>query len=273
MWSRRNTPTPSSNCLSDPTGATLQFDGTVATIRIDRSPGNRFSFGLMVQLQGILIDLANRGDLRGVVLVAGGSDFSFGADLTDPDLAVRMSGGTLGQREVAALGEEIIDRWCGLPVPTAIAARGRCIGAGACFLVGADFRFVAPDLRVQFPEVDRGLHLSWRILPRLGREFGWPLARRLALTGIGVGVEALPAASVQVCTDPEAEAFAFARSQAAKPPLAVRAITEVFRAHDRADREHTHGDVDAFASTASSQDFAEAIGAWFAKRPGNYTGR
>jgi len=253
-------------------GLRIEREGVVATIVLERSPGNRFSWALMQGFRDTLQALALESELRVLGLRATGPDFSFGADLMDPDLATRMRT-TEGQQEVAQLGEEILQLWCGFSVPTVVSAQGRCMGAGACLWVGADFRFVAPDFKLQFPEVDRGLHLSWRILPRMGRELGWPLARRLAIAAIPAKVADLPPHVAVVSSDPDEDAWKFMSEQAAKPPLAVRAITEVFRVQDRFEQAHAEGDVAAFAKTAGSEDFLEAMGAWFAKRPASYRGR
>jgi methylglutaconyl-CoA hydratase len=242
----------------------------VANIILNRPRGNRFSLGMLTDLLALLRSLHQMPDLRAVLLTALGDDFSHGADLQDPAMAEQIAGGEASRRSLAENGQALIDQWSTLPVPTIVAARGRSIGAGACLFTAADFRFTGETFSIQFPEVDRGMHLSWGILPRLTREFGWPATRRLALAGEILRSGDLPAGVATMAPDPEQAANDFAARLAAKPPLAVRSIkkvlTQVANGHPAAE------DAGLFAETVGSADFAEAMAAWFEKRPGKYEG-
>lgn len=245
----------------------------VAIVRLDAAPNNRMSLAMMQALVDTFDGLAARAELRAVVLEAAGAHFCAGADLRDPALAERMTEGEAGRREVALLGERLVNGLAQLPVPTIVAARGHVVGAGGCLFTAADFRLCAPDVELSFPEVERGMHLGWRILPRLVREFGPHRARRLALLGERLPASELAPAFASVSADPEGAARALAASLAQRAPLAVRAITRAFRRLDASGLAWADGDVDDFAATVASEDFVEAMTAWFEKRRPSFRGR
>lgn len=250
----------------------VERDADVAVVRLDAPPQNRMSLAMMHALADAFDALAADAALRAVVLQAAGPTFCAGADLRDPALAEKMTAGEAGRREVALLGERLVTSLAQLPVPTVVAARGAVVGAGGCLFTVADFRCIGPDVELSFPEVDRGMHLGWRILPRLAREFGPQRARRLTLLA-----EKLPAAELapgfaSLSKAPEAEALALAKVLAAKPPLAVRSITRALRRHDAAGLALADADVADFVATVASEDFAEALSAWFERRPAVFRG-
>lgn len=216
--------------------------------------------------------LAAADQARAIVLEAAGGDFSFGADLGDPSMADQIAGGEAARAALAALGQETLDAWTRLPVPTIAAARGRIVGAGACFFGTADFAYAEPGAALLFPEVNRGMHLSWGVLPRLTGRFGVAQTLRLALTGAPVACADLAPAIVTV-DDAAAAARALAEDLSVKPPLAVRAIKQVVTAATEQLQKAAANDPALFASTVGSEDFTEAMAAFFEKRPGRYTGR
>jgi len=229
----------------------------------------------MHALEDLALAFAKSDDLRAVWLSSEGTDFSQGADLKDPMLAAQMAGDADRRAEVARLGGRLIEAWSNLPIPTVVSGRGRIIGAGACLFTVCDFRYAARGATLAFPEVDRGMHLAWGVLPHLAREYGAPLTRRLTLGGGAIAVDELPMGSVALETPEGVDhaAETWATQLAAKPPLAVRAILSALRAVARGEPHNADRDVEAFAATTGSDDFREALMAWFARRPGVYEGR
>ncbi len=204
--------------------------------------------------------------MRAVRLRAEGADFSLGADLRDPALAAAITGGEASRRALAELGQQVVDALASLPVPTVVAARGRILGAGACFFTVCDFRLAAPGATLGFPEVDRAMHLSWGILPRMVRTYGESTATRLALLGDPIAVDRL-GETVERVDDPDAASEALARRLADKPALALREILAVLRTGDAS------RDAERFAATAGSADFVEAMTAFLTKRSADFRKR
>lgn len=254
-------------------GLGVSMADRVVTLTLDWPPGNRITLRLLERVERLLKIITADEGIRAVVLQARGADFSFGADLNDKDFTDRLISGEEGRLYVAKLGRRVVDLWASLPMPSIVAARGRVIGAGACFFIATDFKFAAPQTRLQFPEVDRGMHLSWGTVPRLVQEFGWPLARRMALLGEWTPVEQLPPQAVQSVVEPEAAARELALKFAEKPPLAVRSIKSILCRSSVIDSAIDDQDAMLFSTTVMSQDFSEALAAWFGKRPGQYYGK
>lgn len=254
-------------------GLGCRFSEGVLGLTLQRPGGNRFSAALLETLTAAFGAAAGDPAVRAVLLTADGPDFSFGADLSDPDMAARVAGSRADREALADLGRRALDAWANLPVPAVAAARGKIVGAGACFFCTADFAFAAPDASVQFPEVDRGMHLSWGAVPRLVGRFGAAHAANLVLTGDRVPCRDLPQPPLRLSAIPESDAAALAARLAAKPPLAVRAIKRVLVEAAQRLQDAAGKDAALFADTIGSEDFAEAMAAWFDKRPGVYRGK
>ena len=253
-------------------GIELERRDGIAELVLDRDPGNRFSEALQARFASLVDELREDPDLRVAWIRARGPDFSHGADLGDPALTARMTEGSGERLAIATRGQRMIEGWDALPVPTVASARGRIIGAGACVYLASDFRYASAAASVHFPEVERGMHLSWGILPILAREVGAPTARSLTLACERTEVEGLPPGAVRVEEDPDGAARALVDRLASFPPLAVRSTLGVLRIAQTGVPGAAAGDARAFAETTGSEDFAEAIAAWMERRAGRYRG-
>ncbi len=249
-------------------GLEINHHEAVTELVLNRPPGNRIDLATLDALTDTIEGLKHK-STRAVLLRAKGHDFCQGADLTDPDLAAatRQDGG----RVLARRGQALIDAWTALPMPTVVCLRGWAVGAGACLVMAADFRFAAPAARVRFPEVDRGMYLSWGILPRLVSLVGPAQAKWMALAGEAVASDMLPG-TFRLSGDPEHAAASFAAQMAEAPPLAMRSIKRTLQAAAEVGQGAADGDVEAFAESVGSADFAEAISAFFEKRAPRFTG-
>ena len=62
----------------------LEMDGTVCTVTINRPPANTLNKNLMAELTSVFTDLASRNNLRAVVLTGHGEKaFVAGADIAE----------------------------------------------------------------------------------------------------------------------------------------------------------------------------------------------
>lgn len=255
---------------------TLDHAARILSVTLDCGPGNRLGLAQIERLHDVatrLGALAAGDDVcRVVVLDAVGNDFCHGANLTDPALMARLNQGRVARIAFARCGQELVARWRAIPVPTVAAAQGHVVGAGACLFLAADFRCAAPAAQVRFPEIDRGMHLGWGIVPRLVSLLGEARALRLALLGEALDVSGL-ADCVAVDADVSAQVQRLSSQLAGKPPLALRAILAVLR-DARADAGAASAeDAARWADTLESRDFAEAMAAWYGRRPGQWQGR
>jgi enoyl-CoA hydratase len=144
--------------------------------------------------------------------------------------------------------------------------------------LGADLIVAGRSARFGLPEVDRGMNLSWSALPRLMARAGPVAGKRLAI--LGETLEA-PAALSQGIVDEIIDegaslsrAGALAELAAAKPPLALAMIKRGANAY----LEHQIAaaaalDAEQFALATLSDDFAESMAAFTAKRPPHFKGK
>lgn len=119
--------------------------------------------------------------------------------------------------------------WRDIPVPVIAAVHGVAFGGGFQLMLGADMRFVTPDVRLAVLEIKWGLvpdMAGTQLMRHLVRE---DIVRELTYTGrIFSGEEAGRIGfATRVCADPRAEALAVAREIAGKNPHAVRASKRI----------------------------------------------
>ncbi len=228
----------------------------IATITLTRK---RMSLKMLEALAGVP-EFVAKSNARVLTLQSAGDDFCHGIDLSDSEIlgSVQADQG----RSVAALGGQVVKRWCELSIPTIAVISNWTIGAGACLVFACDFRFATPLARVSFPEIDRGMHLSWGILPRLVQECGVSMTRRLAMLGDPVSVEEFPVDTFTVTQNLTDDAHEFAARLAEKPPEALQHIKSVL-ASSSPTNDQIDEDVRRFVDSVSSPGFAQAMADWF----------
>lgn len=172
--------------------------------------------------------------VRAVVLSGDGRAFCAGLDMGN---FARMASGERRGNETGVLSEPKRTEggsnraqhacmvWREIPVPVIAAVHGVAFGGGFQLALGADMRFVTPDVKMAVLEIKWGLipDMAGMVLMRtLVRD---DVARELTYTGrIFSGEEAVRMGlATRVCADPVAEALALATEIASKNPDAIRA--------------------------------------------------
>ena len=131
--------------------------GPVATLRLDRPQAmNALTFDVYRELTDTLRALADRGDVRAVVLTGTGRAFCTGGDVRE------IIGALLGQDEKALLEFttltcDLVRAMRALPRPIVASLNGTVAGAGAAIALAADFRVAAETARIAFLFVKVGL--------------------------------------------------------------------------------------------------------------------
>ncbi|HEY8002756.1 MAG TPA: crotonase/enoyl-CoA hydratase family protein [Phenylobacterium sp.] len=180
--------------------------------------------------------LKGEAGLRAVVLSGEGRAFCAGLDMGS--FQAMASGERGGNRDTSAAlltpkrteggsnrAQHACMVWREIPVPVIAAVHGVAFGGGFQLALGADLRFVAPDVKLAVLEIKWGLipDMAGMVLMRgLVRD---DVARELTFTGrIFDGAEAVAMGlATRVCADPRAEALALAAEIASKNPQAIRA--------------------------------------------------
>jgi enoyl-CoA hydratase/carnithine racemase len=202
-----------------------RMEGAVAVVSLDRPERkNPLTFDSYAELRDTLRALPYADDVKAVVFVGSGGNFSSGGDVRDiigPLVAMDMKGVLAFTRLTGDLVKAMIR--CGKPVIAAV--DGVCVGAGAIIAMAADIRFATPEAKTAFLFTRVGLAGcdmgACAILPRI---IGQGRAAELLYTGRTMSAEEgerwgfynriVPAERL------EAEAVAFATSLADGPTFA-----------------------------------------------------
>ena len=210
-----------------------------------------------------------------VLVIAGeGGNFCAGADLGsdrgDPSIVDRRAGMQSVGASALALHR--------IPKPTIAVVDGVAVGAGMNLALGCDIVLASPDARFAEIFVRRGLTLdyggSW-ILPRI---VGLQRAKELALTGrmvyadeavaIGLALEVIPTADLSVRADD------LARELSAQSPVGqMFAKQNLNAAYGISLAAALELEAHAQSVCLQSQDAAEGVAAFVAKRAPEFEGR
>jgi enoyl-CoA hydratase/carnithine racemase len=254
-------------------------DGRVALVTIRRAERrNAVTEAMLRELVEASRAFAGDEETRAVVFRAEGRDFSVGADLSQRPPSGAKPPSLVMRRRAAELGATLMHAIEEIHQPTICAVQGIATGAGACIASACDFRVGAHDARIGYGEVRLGINLMWNAVPLCVRLVGAARAKRMILGGAlfdaatlerwGWLDEVVPRAEL----DPAARRWA--EEYAALPPLAVQMIKRSVNAVAGAlDRAVMHMDADQWLLASQSEDFREAVEAFFAKRKPEFSGR
>lgn len=161
--------------------------GRVALVTFDRPDDrvNALAPALMRDLIAAARALDDAHDTSAVVFTGKPGIFSAGFDLKDAAARGLTDAELEERRAVALLGPRLIDTIAQMAPVTLAAIEGPCMGGGLAFAAVMDFRIGAQSSRYAAPEVERGLSMGWRSVPRLVGLLGVPATRRLVLKGDG----------------------------------------------------------------------------------------
>lgn len=201
-------------------------EGRVAFVRYDRGEkANALNMQAIGRLAETARTLRSDDSLSVVVLTGTATRFCAGVDLGD-DAIWKAEAGEVERHRCMAVGGEMCALWAGLPQVTIAAIEGPAIGGGGILATAMDFRVMAEDAYLMFPEVKLGMTFGWGGLALLVSLVGPTVAKRLLFTGRRI--EAADAQAMGLCDEVTAKggALAAARVMAAEiaecPPLALR---------------------------------------------------
>jgi enoyl-CoA hydratase/carnithine racemase len=249
---------------------TVQVDGHVAIVTIDRPPHNHVSVELMRDLADALEAVDGEVGLRCSVLQSEGKNFCAGADLVRSE-----SAGGLGA--VNPLYDEAV-RLFSAKKPVVAAVQGAAVGAGLGLAVMADFRIASPDARFAANFVKLGFHPGFGLTHTLPRLIGRTKAELMCLTGRRVKAqEGLPWGLVDEVVpleDLRASALRLAAEIAENAPLAIVSTRKTMRG-DLAMAVRAQTDIEAAeqAWLRNTEDYKEGVRSVTERRVGNFTGR
>lgn len=156
----------------------------LATVIFDL-PGrkvNVFTREVLAELDSLLAELAERRDIRCLILLSGKPDnFIAGADIDEIAAVEDPAAAEEGVRH----GQRLFSRWSALPFPTVAAVRGTCLGGGTELCLASTHTLISDraDIRIGLPEVRLGIVPAWGGCARLPRRVGIAAALDIILAG------------------------------------------------------------------------------------------
>jgi enoyl-CoA hydratase/carnithine racemase len=246
--------------------------GGATRVTLDRPERrNALSLELMDELTGVLRTLAERSDVRAIVVEGAGVAFSGGHDLSE------MVGRDLPfyQRLFDSCTElmETIHR---VPQPVIAKVHGIATAAGCQLVAACDLAVAADDARFATPGVKIGLFCSTPMVP-LSRAIGRKRALEMLLTGEPIAAptalewglvnRVVPASELDAAVDELVAAIS------SSSPLTVAIGKEAFYEQLELD-EHRAYDLtkSVMAMNSMAADAQEGICAFLEKRPPTWTG-
>lgn len=254
---------------------TFEDRGTWALICLDRAEKrNALSRAMLERLAEVFREIAERRDLRAVVLTGAGDEaFSAGTDISE-----LASLDKAGARATSKRGQEVCEliELCGVPVIAAV--NGAAVGGGCELALACHLRIAARHAVFTLPETKLGMIPAYGGTQRLARSVGTGRAFAAMLAGELIGAdEALRAGIVnRVCDSSQllSEAEALMQELMQYAPLAIRACLEaVTRGMRLPIEEGLTLEAELFSQLFATDDVREGTRAFLEKRPPVFQGR
>ena len=163
---------------------TIERQGDLAILWFDL-PGekvNKFSSAVLLELSGVLDELAGSPQLTKVVFASRKPGiFIAGADVTEFTTVTGID----QAKQYVLLGQQVFTKVAKLPQTTVAAIDGACLGGGCELALSCDWRVISDSPRAQIglPEVKLGIFPAWGGTSKLPRLIGLPGALDIILNG------------------------------------------------------------------------------------------
>ncbi len=244
-----------------------------AVVTLNRPPANAISAQLVLDLEAAVAELAADPAVRAIIVTgAGDRIFCGGADLGS------AFGGAADDLEAfLRRGNALLRRIETLPKPVIAAIQGHATGGGCEIAMTCHLRVMKETARIGQTESNLGIIPGYGGTQRLPRLIGRTKALEYLLLGTQIPAsEALALGLVnRLAKEGETlnEAKSLARVLAKRAPIATRLIIEcVDRGLNGTIEQGIDTEVRAFLEVLKTEDAAEGIQAFFAKRPPEFRG-
>lgn len=256
----------------------LDIKDHVATLRLNRpDKGNAIDADMADDLAEAATQIAERPDVRAVLIAGNGPNFTVGGDLG-------LFAGTARERLPNRLRRMIdsyhlaIDRLTSIDAPVVAAVRGGAGGGGLGLLYVADIVVAADDARFALGYGALGLTADGGNTWFLPRMVGMRRAQELFLLNRRLSAQEALAFGLVSRLAPddavETEAAGLAAKLAAGPTRAFGAVRRMLRqSFETGLSDQLTAEKDSIVAASSTQDAQEGIAAFVAKRRPHFHGR
>lgn len=260
----------------------LEIDGAIATVTLNRPEKlNTFSEPLMDNLRAALEEVANRDDVRVLILTGAGRAFSAGGDLGGisgnegpPKSQTPVPTAINNLRARVRVVQMLHD----MPKVTIAAINGACAGAGLSLAAACDIRYASSKAAFNTAFLTAGLSgdfgISWTfqrlVGPSVARELMFAAEKFTAARALEIGL-------VSDVREPD-ELMPFVASRAAlmatRSPLALAAMKGCLNgAQDQTFATALDNEIAAHVKVGRTADCREAASAFLEKRAPVFQGR
>jgi enoyl-CoA hydratase len=252
--------------------------GAAVWIRLQRPAAmNAISTELLDELNLALDEIESDQSVRVVVLTGTGRAFCAGADLK----ALANAAGDVDPSQVVefvSYAGRTIERLAALAQPVIAGVNGLALAGGLELLLASDIVVASSAARIGDAHANYGLIPGAGGTVRLARVVGTHMAKYLAFTGSHFPPSSpVLAGLVSEIVDPEAlesRLAELATTLADKSPLGLRRMKRLINdAPDQSLRDALAAEQQSLAEQCRSEDFAEGIAAFAARRTPIYQGR
>ncbi|MCU1502329.1 MAG: enoyl-CoA hydratase/isomerase family protein [Ilumatobacteraceae bacterium] len=249
----------------------------IVLMEIDRPPVNVMSAEMLATMHEVLVAAQHDESVRAIVLTGCGRAFCSGADLKEGRREPAAGGSSAppaagGRRSMGGFGP-VFAAISASRAPVVAAVNGLCIGGGLELALCCDLRIASTNARFTAAGVNVGLMASAYRLPRL---IGVARAKAMLLTGLPHDARTAEQWGVVTAVhEPDelaAAALQLAERIAGRAPLSVEATKRVVdQAPHLSPEEIDVVIADELAVLVASRDHREALAAFAAKRPPDFT--
>lgn len=251
----------------------LAFEGPVARLTLKRAEKlNALDRGMIDALADAARAIEASSEARAAILSGEGRAFCAGGDVAAwsglPPLEMWRDWTRAGHRAFEALAR--------LRVPLIAALTGHAFGGGLELAAAADIRVAESGIKLGLPEASLGMAPGWSGTQRLVRRFGASVVRRMALAGAMLSAE--DALALGLVDEVVANGCGMSRAEelaaevARRGPIAVQMVKAMINAAEGEDRDAPIEGL-AGALTAFTEDLAQGVEAFRAKRAPSFVGR
>jgi enoyl-CoA hydratase/carnithine racemase len=250
----------------------LTREANFVIITLNRPPANAISERLMQELNEALASVEQDDAVRAVIITGSGDRiFCAGADLGSA-----FAGGSVDA--FIRFGNGVLRRIERFPKPVIAAINGHALGGGCEIAMACHLRLLKSSARMGQTESNLGIIPGFGGTQRMTRLIGRTKALEFMILGTQIPAQDCLALGLVNHLSAEGatldDAKALAAQIAKRPPIATRLILEVVDDGLEAPIDQAlEIEARAFLKTLRTEDAAEGIQAFFAKREAEFKGR